>query len=69
MTTDLKKLISSPEDGFGDFKLTIAKTINILLVGRSGTGKTTIFNSLLNPQKGVESTSGYSDTKDPSCNS
>lgn len=43
------------------------RNINILMVGRSGAGKTTTMNGLLNPKNLIVSTTGYSDTKYPTC--
>jgi len=53
--------------GYGNFVVGSTKCINVLLVGRSQTGKSTIVETLRNPQKGTSST-GFSDTKDPACN-
>ena len=55
---DKKKL------GFGNYRVIHTKTINVLLVGRSGTGKSSIVSSLIDPQSSVV-TKGFSSTKEP----
>ena len=52
--------------GFGHFRVNDVKQINMLLVGRSQTGKSTIIETLINPQLGVEP-SCFSFTKEPLC--
>ena len=52
--------------GYGDYNIVIAKKINVLLIGRSQVGKTTIATSLLFPYFGSKKV-GVSDTKYPHC--
>ena len=44
------------------YKIVRAKQINILLIGRTQTGKSTLVTSIINPQSATAS-SGYSDTR------
>jgi len=53
--------------GIGNYQYSKTKSINILLVGRSQTGKSTIIHTLMDPQYTASST-GFSDTKDPTLN-
>ncbi|CAG2171816.1 unnamed protein product, partial [Oppiella nova] len=53
--------------GYGKFNVGPAKSCNMLLVGRSQTGKSTVVKTLLNPQYGTTK-SGFSITKDPQLN-
>ena len=63
----LDKYLNSESEktlGFGKFRVKESKTINMLLVGRTQTGKSTIIHTLLDPQNSVIAT-GMSTTKDP----
>jgi small GTP-binding protein len=59
--------MSSTAEDYNAYRITPTKTINVLFVGRSGTGKTTLINALSDEGFQVTSTTGYSDTKEPSC--
>ena len=52
--------------GYGDYNIVIVKKINVLLIGRSQVGKTTIVTNLLFPYFGSQKV-GISDTKLPHC--
>lgn len=43
------------------------KIVNVLLVGRSGVGKTTIIDTLINEKTFVEAPEGFSKTREPNC--
>jgi GTP-binding protein EngB required for normal cell division len=65
---DLKQYIVSSGLGNGNYLVRPSKRINVLLVGRSQTGKTTIAQTLIHPEIGTSST-GFSDIRDPAYNS
>ncbi|CAG2165272.1 unnamed protein product [Oppiella nova] len=50
--------------GYGKYNVGPAKSCNMLLVGRSQTGKSTLVKTLLDPQLGTTKT-GFSDTREP----
>lgn len=52
--------------GIGRFSAIEAKTINVLLVGRSQSGKSTVVSTLVDPQVALTGLS-FSETRDPSC--
>ena len=54
----------NPKLGYGNYAVNKSKIINILLVGRSQTGKSTLLETLINPQQAVQGR-GFSVTKDP----
>jgi GTPase Era involved in 16S rRNA processing len=54
--------------GLGIHRVWQANYKNVLLVGRSQTGKSTIVETMIDPQKGTTS-NGFSDTKEPGYNS
>jgi GTPase Era involved in 16S rRNA processing len=54
--------------GLGTHRVWHANKINVLLVGRSQTGKSTIVETMIDPQKGTTS-NGFSITKKPGYNS
>ncbi len=56
-----------PQLGFANYRASIAgNIINILVVGRSQSGKSTLVQTLLNPRQAVQGR-GYAATKDPQC--
>lgn len=60
------KLIAKPEFIKSNYSIGYSKVINVLLVGRTQVGKTSLIATLLCPQyAGIKS--GYSDTKLPQC--
>ncbi|CAG2172031.1 unnamed protein product [Oppiella nova] len=63
---DFSKYLTSNNSrlGYGTYNASRAKCINVLLIGRSQVGKSTIVEVLLNPQKGTYS-NGFSITKVP----
>ena len=59
--------LSNPDEikiGFGHYKAIYTKTINVLLIGRSQTGKSTIARTLTNPHMVVKGR-GFSETRKP----
>jgi GTPase SAR1 family protein len=66
--SDSKQATNVEEEniGYGDYNIVIAKKINVLLIGRSQVGKTTIATNLLYPYFGSQKL-GVSDTKIPFC--
>jgi len=59
---------NSKDLGYGGYTVCDTHNINMLLIGRSQSGKSTIIDSLQEPQSGFQM-SGFSTTKVPSCSS
>ena len=67
-SSDSKSATNDGDDniGYGDYNIVIAKKINVLLIGRSQVGKSTIATNLLFPYFGSQKL-GISDTENPCC--
>ena len=60
----LKDYMKDPKQGYAGYHVAHSKIINILFVGRSQAGKSTLLATLLNPQQAVQGR-GFSVTKEP----
>ena len=60
----LKHFLTDPKQGYAGYHVMQSQIINILLVGRSQAGKSTLLATLLNPQQAVQGR-GFSVTKEP----
>ena len=60
----LKDFLTDSNQGYAGYHVATSQIINILLVGRSQAGKSTLLATLLNPQQAVQGR-GFSVTKEP----